>query len=302
MLFGRIFKFYFKFFSVFFTFCFPLYAQELENVFQEKVVYDFSNEPIDVVIPCSVKDKDLLDLCIKGIRENGKNINRIIVVSEKLFTNEAEWFDEKNYPFSKEDLIYEIFKKDESGAKRFASNSYNHIGWIYQQFLKLYAMFIIPNISSNVLILDADTIFLAPTEFMNENSEPLFNPGTEYHMPYFNHAKRLLPGFQRVYKEYSGISHHMLFQRSILEDLFNEIYQIHKKEPWKALCNCIDTKEVFGSCLSEYEIYFNFTFLKTNQGKIRLVKWTNINSIQKIQDFKKNNYVYVSCHSWMRQK
>jgi hypothetical protein len=272
------------------------------NCFEKKVNFSFSKEPIDVVIPCCEKDLYSLDLCIKGIRKNGKNIRRIIVVSDKKLTDEAEWFEEKNYPFTKKDLALEIFHNDPKAGIAFLESPHSRIGWIYQQFLKLYAYFVIPDISENVLILDADTIFLNPIEFQNDLGEPFFTTATENVSIYFNHGKRLLPGFKRVYAPYSGIAHHMLFQGCILEDLFDQVTKIHNMDAWKAICHCIDPKEVFFVCLSEYEIYFNFTLLRTDQAKLRSIKWMNVSSKENLETYKLQNYAYVSCQSWMRSR
>jgi hypothetical protein len=43
----------------------------------EKIVYNLTQEPIDVVIPCTKNDLSTLEICIKGIRDNGKRVNRI---------------------------------------------------------------------------------------------------------------------------------------------------------------------------------------------------------------------------------
>lgn len=259
--------------------------------------YTFSKEPIDAVIPCHEKDSANIDFVIEGIRNNVKNINRIIVISSKPFTNNAEWFDEKQFPFTKKSLIYEIYK-DDIKTDNFLKNPQTRSGWIYQQLIKLYSCLIIPNISSNVLIVDADTIFLRSIEFQDAAGAGLFNPGIEYHVPYFEHASRLLPGFKRVFPEHSGISHHMLFQRCVIEDLFNTIRSIHNLEPWKALCRCIDINQIYGSSLSEYEIYFNFVFQRSDQFKIRKLKW--LNTVDSYSNrFKKYDYDYVSCHIWI---
>ena len=67
--------------------------------------------------------------------------------------------DEKIFPFTHESIALEIFENNNK-ALTYLNKSNNRIGWIFQQLIKLYANFIIPNISSNMLILDADTIFL----------------------------------------------------------------------------------------------------------------------------------------------
>lgn len=264
------------------------------SAFAGKTVYPLSHDPIDVIIPCCVKDKPLLSDCIKGIRKNGANIRRIIVVSSEPLTDDAEWFNEKKYPFTKQDLLLEIFHANPENAPASSSRA----GWIYQQFLKLYAFSVIPGLSSNILILDADTVFLKPIAFHDSQGNPFFNYGKEHHQPYFDHAKRLLPQFQKVFPKYSGICHHMLFQKPILQDLFETIIKIHSIEPWKAIARCILPSELEGSSFSEYEIYFNFAFIRTNQAKLRKLKWKNVYSAADLKEFKNKKYDYISCHSY----
>ena len=129
----------------------------------------------------------------------------------------------------------------------------------------------------------------------------MFSVGKEHHKEYFSHAKRLLPGFKRVFREYSGISHHMIFQRPILEDLFNIIrLNNNGKEPWKAVCHQLNTNEIYGSPFSEYEIYFNFVFLRTNQGKLRHLKQKNVRTLDNLNKYKDLGFSCISCHSWQR--
>jgi hypothetical protein len=78
----------------------------------ERKTYVLTDAPIDVVIVSHPKDKDTLEYCIEGIRENGKNIRRIIVVSSIKLTEHAEWFDEKYFPFTIKQIAYAIGKDD----------------------------------------------------------------------------------------------------------------------------------------------------------------------------------------------
>ena len=256
-------------------------------------------DPIDVIIPCVAKDLSTLRQSIAGIRKYCVGVRRIIIVSPSEIEVEAEWFSENLFPFNKFDIAYEIFQNKED-AENFIQSESSRIGWIYQQLLKLYASFVIPGLSSNVLILDADTIFIKKTHFMNKNGTPFFVTGDEYHLPYFEHMKRVLPWMQRVDPRHSGIVHHMLFQRSILSDFFFQVETTHKLPLWKALSRCIDIEQANGSCLSEYEMYFNFCMINTNQFAIRQLKWANISSLKEITTYKKQDYSFVSCHSYGR--
>ncbi len=272
-----------------------------ESVFSQKTSYVFFNDPIDVVIPCVRKDLPILELCISSVKKHVKNVRRVIVVSPEKLTHNAEWVPEADYPFAPRDLAEHIFYKDIERAD-WLVNQRGKIGWIYQQFLKLYAPFIIPNISSNVLIVDADVVFYKSVEFLDETGAGLYSTGSEWHRPYFEHMARVLPGLERHYPEWSGICHHMLFQRSVLEDLFSLVEECHKMPAWQAFCRCIDPNEVQGSCMSEYEIYFNFALSRTNQVKIRQLCWENKKNIskEKMRSDARSGLHFVAYHAWMR--
>lgn len=285
---GRIF--------LFFAFSLPLCADF------DKVQYQFSTEPIDIVIPCAPKDLDTLEICIRSLHSCAQNIRRTIVVSKEPLTDLAEWYDEKDYPFSLRDVIVEIFHGDESAADAFIAKPGSRASWIYQQFLKLYAPFVIPKISSNVLIVDADNYFLNPIEFMTSEGAPIFNTCEEYFEPYFKHASRLLPGIRRVYREHSGTCNYMLFQKPILEDLFQLIRDQHGVEPWRALCLCIDHEDLNFSCLSEYEIYFNFAQLRTDQCRIHRLKWLVTCHWKSHEAYRRAQYAYITCHRWLKDR
>ncbi len=134
---------------------------------------------------------------------------------------------------------------------------------------------------------------------MNEKGEPLFHPGNELHQPYFDHAARLLDGLKRVHPRHSGIAHHMILQRQVLEDLFSLISLQHQTEPWKAVCRSIDPAEV--SCLSEYEIYFNFALLRTEQAHIQEIEWTNVYSLRQKASYRQRKFVFIACQQWLKE-
>jgi hypothetical protein len=231
----------------------------------KKTTYSLSKEPIDVVIPCIHKDLYSLEHCIAGIKKNGKNIRRVIVVSPERLSDSAEWFDENLFPFSKKDLAVEIFHGDEIRAIEFLQTPRSRIGWVFQQFLK-------------------------------------FIPATEYERAYFDHAARLLPWLKRVYPTHSGVSHHMLFQRPILEDLFSLIKLQHGVEPWRAICRCIDQADLPWSCMSEYEIYFNFVFLRTEQAALNHTQWTMVPNLHNISSYQRQGQAFIVCPEWYRTR
>lgn len=260
-------------------------------------------EPIDVVIPATRKDLVSLEACINGIKSSCQQIRRIIVVSSEAFTKKAEWFDENKFPFSKADIAFYLNQGDAAAAADYLNESRSRAGWYFQQLLKLYAPFVIPGISSNVLVLDADTIFLRPVKFIDSEGNALYNPGTEYHKFYFEHFEKMLPGYKKIYPQYSGISHHMLFQKEILERLFATVEEFHEQPFWKIFCLMVDKEQLRAAGASEYEIYFNFVFANSAKVKIRELRWTNTLSFDIIgkkglAGFAWRMFDYVSCHKY----
>ena len=98
----------------------------------EKVTYPFVNEPIDVMIPAVAKDIDTLNLCIEGIRENCKQVRRIIVVSDKRLTTKAEWFDEKRFPFDKKVIAKYLFGDGPYATRKNLKKPHPRMGWFLQ--------------------------------------------------------------------------------------------------------------------------------------------------------------------------
>lgn len=272
---------------------FPLF------LFAEMQHFAFIDEPIDVVIPAAPKDLSILNLCIQGIREYGENIRRIIVVSKERLTDQAEWFDEGLYPFSYDDVARAL-AKEHPRLVDYMMHREPRTGWYFQQLLKIYAPLVIPAISSNVLILDADVIFLRPISFMNKAHAGLYNVATTFHEPYFPHAKRLLPDFRKVFPQYSGITHHMLFQRSVIEALLQEVEGHHHRPSWYAFCYHVAMDSLTFSGASEYEIYFNFVFAHTDQVALRPLKWKDLERRSQIQESKEQGMDYVCLHSYAR--
>ena len=264
----------------------------------EGKTYNFEKGSIDVIIPCCEKDQGTLEKSIEGIKLYVHGVRRIIIISDKRLTMSAEWVDEKKYPFSKKDIACALFK-DEKKAINYLNSRGSRVGWIFQQMLKMYAHVAIEDLSPNCLIVDPDTIFLNKVKFQSEEGAGLFSIGTDYHAPYFEHAKRLLPDFKNVYYKYSGICHHMLLQKPIVDDLFAAVEKEHKMPFWKAFCACIDPKQIPFSSASEYEIYFNFALSQTDQVKIRPLKWKDVSTLKRVSRWKKDKYHYVTCHAYM---
>lgn len=267
----------------------------------KQVEYPLTDDPIDVVIVTHPKDKDTLELCIQGIRQTCDQVGRVIVVSSEKISENAEWFDERKFPFSITDIVVEIGRGDRRRGERYFENLNRGPGWYFQQLVKLYAAFVIPDISPNVLVLDSDTVFLNPIRFTNEVNGGLFCISPREAKPlYLEHAKRLVPGYVRVNPENYSVCHHMLFQKPILKHLFKTVENYHKRSFWRAFCRCVDLTATLKGA-SEYEIYSNFALRHTDQVEWRQLLWANSPDIGMMEDFRAKGYHFASFHTYLRK-
>lgn len=282
------------------------------------------NELFDVVIPTHEKDAITLAGCIDGIKKNIIGARRIIVVSKQKLSDQAEWFDEKNFPFSYQEISELVDGKE--------------VGWNFQQLLKLYSALVIPDILPNVLVVDADTVFYRKVRFF-EDSLPLYNLSkdqdldkAQFHQNTSNHIARILPAIAEKLPEIfdaqstmfrhqtfldrlkfsrrtrkseafgleSGICHHMLFQKKIIEEMFSRIekhdggtdpfYKIFLKK----------ARNAFG--VAEYNLYFYFLISHHPKSyKIRLLRYKNTTDFNPLKEKLRRKYHYCSYHSYMRQ-
>ncbi len=237
----------------------------------------------DCVILYGPNEDSIIHKCIEKAKENLINLRNIYVISYTKDFNDPNVITiyEKDFPFSYED-VYKYIKCNRSG-------------WYLQQLLKLYAPYVIKDLLEYYLILDSDTIFLKKVTMFNNENIPLYNTGTEYHIPYFHHMNRVHPMLHKVCKK-SGICHHMIFKKQYIEELKKLVENYHNNDFWRVLLENVDPMHYNGSGFSEYEMYFNYIYLNHKDSfEIRDLKWQNRRDIPSDSDID-----YVSVHWYMR--
>jgi len=241
---------------------------------------------IDVVVVSHEKDIPTLGDCIRGIRENIQDLGRVIVVSEYQYTDEAEWFNERSFPFNKEG-IYERLE--------FPFMT----GWYFQQLIKLYAWQVIPDLSEHYLHIDADIVFMRPVEFI-KNGKMLYDNSTNNHNPYFVHMKNMHPDFIKTFDDKNGMVHHILYYRKYIKEIFDLVEGYHGKDFWKVFCDSLQEGETNSAC--EMEIYFNYIF-RCHKDKVELRKviWEDVSDFDNIEKYRREqNFDFVGFHAYMR--
>jgi hypothetical protein len=256
--------------------------------------YPLTADPIDAVITCSERDRQYIDLCVQGIRANVKNIRRIIVVSAAPYTNEAEWFDPKKYPFTDTAILEEIFKfnSDRLASRRYRYLPRNQFESIYQQLLQLYSHLAIPNLSSNVLAIDARTIYINPVEWMAENGEPVMHPDPAD--PNYAFLARVLPDLLSTHGFKNEHLSTPLLQRPVVEDLLGILAEFHQIDSWRGICRSLSSSYLFGKPpLSSSELYHRFMMLRTDQGVSKPIEGVEIQTHQDINKYKQQGLTYI---------
>lgn len=245
--------------------------------------------PLDVVIPVGPHDADALPRLVACVRANVVGLGRVYVVSfdPALRVDGCTVIPEAAFPFSKADVV----AHGPIPAAR--------AGWYLQQLIKLHAGRAIPDLSPHYLVVDADTFFLKPTTFV-EGGRGLFNTGTEYHPPYFAHMLRLHPDFRRV-APHSGVVHHMVFARDLLEAMMARVQDHHGGRPfWQVFLGVVDPAAAAHSGASEYELYYNYVRqFAPDRLRVRRLLWRNQSRWPSALDG--CLFAYVSVHWYKRR-
>lgn len=249
---------------------------------------DKSNILFDIVVCVGPNDTNILNQSLNYTKKNVIGYRNIYLVCSNpdISVPDTITIDEKIFPFTINDII-NIF------------GNTNRNGWYLQQLLKFYAGNIIPGILKRYLIIDSDTHFLKPTNFITDDGKHIFTTGTEHHKPYFLHMNRLHYSLKKTHP-LSGISHHGFFHTDRVNELMKmvEDYFTNERPFWKIYLDLVDNDQRMYSGASEYEIYFTYMYLNhPNDIIIRELKWQNVSCLDKAN----NNYDYVSIHWYMRK-
>lgn len=237
----------------------------------------------DVLIPFHKKDELILPYCVASLKQNATGLGKIFIVSAEDPEEEGcEWISETAFPFTKEDVLSFI---------PFPSRT----GWYFQQLLKLSAFDVIKTEKPYILIFDSDCIMKKPVSFF-EDGHPLFAKGlSEYNEPYFVHINKIIPGLRRQIVDVTGVTHHCLFSREILDEILRAIERIHGIPWWQALLVNVSPDAYFAG-MSEYELYFNYC-LAFHPDRYTL-RPLQMECAQIFADFQKSSADIVALHEW----
>lgn len=210
----------------------PTIPQDIDN-FLNNIDYYFYRLPINnIVLICNIKDIQL-----------------------NLTNPQIELIDESNlisYSTVKELLLH---RHNSPEVER-------RVGWYFQQFLKMNFARICKD--EYYLLWDSDTVPLKTISLFDKEEIPFLDCKKEYHKPYFDTLKKILPGYQkRIAKSF--IAEHMLIKTSHMCELLDTI-EANNSVPgnlfYEKIINAIALDHLPLSGFSEFETYGTYVHKK----------------------------------------
>lgn len=219
---------------------------------------------VDCIIPVHEKDFDTLGHTLASVRRCCPQVRRIVTISRTAFPGTsdvaADWVDEASniWPFRIND---------------FEACCCPSPGWLFQQLLKLYAPIVVPDLSPNVLVCDADVIWLKEegVRFIEKgvagllaafactfdaDACPPIRSSVDLHR-YDDFVPSVLPGLEKPRPGVeTAVCHHGLFQRDVVYELMSRVEGAHAgKVFWEVFR---DAARECGGRASEYDLYHAF--------------------------------------------
>jgi hypothetical protein len=252
--------------------------------------------PLDIVIPVIDKDADTLPFVIDSAREWLRHpITNIYLVcpldSRRIQAIASEkgcvCIDEAGLlPITKRDIQYKVEGIDRSG-------------WLYQQFLKWRGDAF--TTEKHFLILDSDTVLIAPHVFVSEGLQ-YFDYCDTVHQPYFDAYSRLMGHTAPC--PVSLTSHHALVDKEVLAQLKERLEKDSGTDWYRAIMGAIDHKQM--SSHSDYDTYGQF-FFETRKSSMVIRYWHNkslprgaIGELGRLRAHYRGRYRTLSFHEYRK--
>ncbi len=257
---------------------------------------------IEVFLPSTLKDLDVLTYAIKSCHSN--SLNPISRISIAVPEHEVQEFKEALIPLG--DLNIQIENETNLiGARTvrkiretFGSRS----GWVIAEFLKLN--FVVKSDSPGVLVLDSDTILLQPQLWLDaDGKQPIF-PVQERENVYFDLLEKL--GIEMEGVKYSFMSHYMLIQPEIYKSMFTEMANSDEELLLEKIITNRDPASKSPFCIC-FEAYAHFGLAKFAE-RFLFSKWSNFgikrniflnNPELTIEYFSKSRMKSLSVHAYL---
>jgi hypothetical protein len=242
---------------------------------------------INVVIPVAEKDLKVLPLCMDSIKNFiDKDAKFHIVAKDSVLDSidaDVNTLRESYFEFSVGDIKNAIKHKGQAG-------------WYWQQIMQFYLWDVLPELSSSILFVNSDVVFLKPIPIIDRGLYVL-NYHNNQHDPYSVFTKRLFPDIELNF--WNGTCHYMPYDKNIVLELRNDVERRFNMPFWKAFCNCIDDSHINGA--SEFYLYFQYC-LNKHPKKIETKKlsFADKGDYWNWKEYQNQGFDYAAFHAYMR--
>ena len=178
-------------------------------------------------------------------------------------------------------------------------------GWVLQQILKV--SFVKESSYPGVLVVDADTALLIQRQWLDTSGIQILCPTWENHPPYYKFLED--HGIAHNPPEFTFVSHHMLFQPQILNEVLSLQGWTSTENLLRSLLNSERVNENSPFSI-DYELYAQYLY-SAHPKKVVLEKWANFEApnkqpkestfdyVRRITTDLRSNYASVSFHSYL---
>lgn len=264
------------------------------KAFENEIKYPPSNVPIDVILPTTTKDLEVLPYCIKGILENVKHpITNIKIIAP----NSPEMVDfckKSDFIYVDEESVLPIKKSNIN----YIVNGKNRSGWIFQQLLK-YSHHL--SAEEHYLTVDTDTVLIRPQTYIRDG-KTLVLKGDDYFPPYNRMIKKLI-GYGPLIPK-SWVCHQNFFSKTELTKLKQTIEQHTGKVWYQAILDNLDSNNhttfaenltyAYWMCHNHKESVVTEYYF--NKG----IKRTELNNFENVKKLYKENYKSISFQHYLK--
>lgn len=273
-----------------------LYQLKIQKrkAFENEIKYPSSNVPMDVILPTTAKDLEVLPYCIKGILENVKHpITSIKIVAP----NSPEIIDfckKNNYKYIDENGVLPIKKSDIN----YVVNGKDRSGWIFQQFLK-YSHHL--SNEEHYLTVDTDTVLIRPQTYIRDG-KTLVLKGDDYFPPYNRMIKKLL-GYGPLIPK-SLVCHQNFFSKTELIKLKQAIEQHTGKIWYQAILDNLDSNNhttfaenltyAYWMCYTQKNLVITEYYF--NKG----IKRSELSNFESVKNLNRENYKSISFQHYLK--
>lgn len=249
------------------SFSFKRFFKTSRVLFQKEESEEYISLPIEILFVSTHKDFPILPhavRCAIRVTSNFTNLRITIITPDRYVEELEDLMKDYNVKVEKESRYF-----DEKVLRLLEGCFQARCGWVLQQLLKLE--FVVSSEAAGVLIIDSDTLLLEKRKWLGNDGSQLLTPTWEYNRPYYEFLDSI--GISEIEPEFTFVSHHMLMQPKIVNELF-------EYAGWRDTADLIDlicslpTNEEHSPFSLDYELYAQYLYSKHPE-KVVLGKWSN---------------------------